>query len=314
MGVKIEAIKYTVPGWIDELFVNNYLKDLDALEPVEAKMRLYKMGRMPLDELQPFVEAALPEQLEDGRYANDVPAKHKGGDELMYHLWNVHSKQDRITNILRRRSKRPFTFVPVWTPQEIEQRTRARQWNSVSWGAGSHAGCDIFALYVNVEMGLQQYRPAYEAAMATVTALQNAEDGMWGGQQNDPMDRVNGTMKVLARVHEVQGCYLPFADKVIDYVIDFCKNGYPNSFSMHSTPVLSCTMLDIVFDLDYAIRMTNYRRNDVAETAYELFPLIKELCQRDDWHPELMQNSIRRAALLCGLKDELGWPERIYRY
>jgi len=27
-----------------------------------------------------------------------------------------------------------------------------------------------------------------------------------------------------------------------------------------------------------------------------------------------MLGSIRRAALLCGLKDELGWPEKVYRF
>jgi len=323
--VKLEADRYTIPGWVDEFVEKRYLKELDkkavegdegdpkARGPSDVKHRLYNVGRATLEELQPLKEPTVPEQLPDGRYRKDLPADW-GGDELMFHIRDVQQVQELLSNVLRHRPKRPFTFLPVWTPQEIEQRIRARKWNSTAWGAGSHSGCDIYVLYMNVQMGLEKYRPAYEAAMATVTALQNAEDGMWGGRQNEAFDRVNATMKLFSKVHFVQECHLPFADKVIDYVLDYCQNVYPTYLSVQDSSCLACSMIDIMFCLKYAVRMTDHRRNDVAETVYGLFPLMEQLSKRDDSSIMLMLGSIRRAALLCGLKDELGWPEKVYRF
>jgi len=316
VAVKLEANKYTIPDWVNEFIEKKYLKDLETLDPDEATKRLYNVGRASLEQLQPLVEATVPEQLEDGRYTKDVPSDYKGGDALMFHQRNVEKiVHECLENITRRRPKRPFTFVPVWTPREIEQRTRARKWNSMAWGAGSHAGSDIDVLYMNVRMGLEQYRPAYEAAMATVTALQNTEDGMWGGLQNEAFDRVNGTMKLLSKVHFIQECHLPFADKVIDYVLAYCGNVFPGYVAEpgHRTVDLCCSMIDIMFCLEYAIRMTDHRRDDIAETVYGLFPIMEQLGKREDCSLNLW-GSIRRAANLCGFKDELRWPEKVYRF
>ena len=305
--------KYTIPDWVNEFIENKYLENLDKLEPHDRAMRLYNVGRLPLDEVQPYAAAKIPEQDEDGRYRKEAPANW-GGDELMFHIRDAQEVQELLSNIVRGRPKRPFTFVPVWTPREIEARTRARNWDTGAWGAGSHAGCDIYVLYMNVKMGLEQYRPAYEAAMAVVGALQSEKDGMWGSLQNEPFARVNGTMKLFSKVHFVQECYLPFADKVIDYVLDYCERIFPTYMSIHGTSHLCCSMIDIMFCLKYAIKMTDYRRDDIAETVYAMFPIMRELAGRNDCSLGLTQGTIRRAGLLCGLKEELGWPEKVYRF
>ena len=304
---------YSIPTWIDEFIENKYLKGIDQLDPFERNLRLYNVGRAAVEDVQPYAETKVPEQDEQGRYVREVPANW-GNGELMFHIRSAQGVQELLSNILRRRPKRPFTFLPVWTPREVEERIRARKWAENTWGAGSHSGCDIYVLYMNVKMGLEQYRPAYKAAMAVITALQSEADGMWGTLKSEPFTRVNGTMKLLSKVHFVQECHLPFADKVIDYVLDYCQNVYPSYLSVQDSSCLACSMIDIMFCLKYAVRMTDYRRDDVAEVVYGLFPLMEELSKRDDCSIGLIQGSIRRAALLCGLKDELGWPEKVHRF
>jgi len=327
-----------LPAWIESFVEDQLLNGLEA-QPVERQKRvLYGIGRIPREAVRPYVARSIPKQSANGRYLlssrriADVitpaaepsddpdPAPSSSGvitDEK--DLWDAirtaQQVQEDLSNILHQLPARPFTFLPVWTPYEIEQRIRARDWRHFAWGAGSHTGSDIKLLYMNVCMGLEAYRPALDGALSVCGALQNAEDGMWGYLDNEPHQRVNGTMKVLSKVYFVLERHLPFSDKMIDYVLNFTATelpGYVHRFS-GNPHALVCTIIDILFCLEYANRMTDHRRADIASACFGLFPLLDDLRKEKGTTIGLVQGSIRRAAALCGLREALGWPEKVYR-
>jgi len=299
---------------MDDFVENQVLKDFDQRDPADQKLILYGLGRLPLEEVQSLVEASIPEQDQEGRYITDNPV---GGfpDALMRDIHMVSTIQEKLSSILQRRPQRPFTFVPVWTPQEMEQRIRARDWERAVWGAGSHTSCDINILYMNVEMGLEDYRPALDAARAVCNAYQNPLDGMWGLPENRPHMKVNGTMKVLSRYHYIQECHLPFADRMIDYVLDYCDNVLLGLLTSHVPRDMACNIIDVLFCLKYAAKMTDHRSEDIKEHAFALFDMVDKLHHTDDEAIiGLLLGAIRRAASLCVLAHELGWPEKVYRF
>jgi hypothetical protein len=305
--------EFVLPDWIGEYVATVILKDFAAKPEAQQKKILYGLGRLPLAEVQPIHAAGIPAQDEQGRYAGDV---HCAGikDEVMARIHQAQAYQETLSGILRRRPQRPFTFVPAWTPNEMERRIRARNWAGDAWGAGSHTGCDIYVLYMNVKMGLAQYRPAFEAAMAVCGALQSAEDGMWGPLTNPPFARVNGSMKVLSKVHFVQECHLPFADKMIDYSLRYIEEEIAAQQTKLEAGFFVVNVIDVLFCLKYAVRITEHRNAEVRAGAYALLGRLGAVRHQPGYDPGLFQGALRRAALLCGLKEALGWPEKVYRF
>jgi hypothetical protein len=306
-------LKFKIPFYVSPVS-SFHSYSLFCLElGMHPKKALFLVGRLPLEEMQPYVAETIPAQDEEGRYESEVPENWVNGD-LMFHIRNAQGMQDNISFFLRRRPKKPFTFVPVWTPLEIENRIRARNWVENAWGAGSHTGYDTAVLNMNVKMGLEQYRPAYEAAMTTVAALQNADDGMWGGVSSEPYTRVNGTMKLICNIHFIQECHLPFADKVIDYMLDYCDKTFPTYMDKHGAVHLCCSLIDVMFCIEYAMRMTDHRRDEIRNCVYNMFPLMEQIANDEEASLGLAHGAIRRAAAILDLKDELSWPQKVYRF
>lgn len=307
-------MKYIKPSWIDEFVTDQVLSSLSNLDDNSRKIALYSVGREKLENVQSIFLSQIPPQDDTGRY---ITAKSRMvfPDQLMEDIHTAQRIQEDKTRHKLGRPQYPFRFVPVWTPRQMEDRIRSRDWSNV-WSAGSHTSCDIYVLYMNIMMGLDEYRPAFEAAMSVCAALQNAGDGMWGLPSTEPYIRVNGTMKILSRIHFVQECHLPFADKVIDYTLKIAEDFISGKFKMCSVDISTyiCSQIDIIFCLLYSVKMTQHRNDDIKQVAYAMLDLLNIARTITGCPIGLVQGIINRISILCGFSEELNWPIKIYRF
>jgi hypothetical protein len=215
------------------------------------------------------------------------------------------------------------------TPAEIVARLERLNWRN-PWGAGSWAGAAVLFQHYNRLLGDDRAEALVRAAVDWLARRQDPATGAWSdGSPGISLHRlINGIFKVWIQL-------LPVTDLPVQYperVIDLCVRG------LHEDPVLgrnpdACSIFDVAFVLDVALRFSDHRRQEVAELARAHLPLLEPMARPDggfsygpdplvrhsnlDLSPQKDQSDAFGTALVCqaaallanlaGLRGELGW-------
>lgn len=216
------------------------------------------------------------------------------------------------------------------TAEEMVGYLENLHWHN-PWGAGSWAGAVIVFQHFNRLLGDKNADSVIEAGVRWLAEHQDPENGAWHDHKGTtPLHNlVNGIFKVWIQL-------LPITDlpvQYVDRVIDLCLN------AMHEDPALAgtpdaCSIFDVGFVLDVALRFTDHRRSEVAEWCARALPMFEQFVRPDgalSYHatgssithgglslaPTKDQSEAAGTALhvhaiallcnLCGLRQELGW-------
>lgn len=216
------------------------------------------------------------------------------------------------------------------TPAEIVQYLEGLHWHN-PWGAGSWAGAVIIFQNLNRLMGDEAAGEIMAAGVDWLLKRQEPDTGAWSDGKGETALHVliNGIFKVWIQV-------LNITDMPVQYpeaVVDLCLKGFAESPALRDTPD-ACSIFDVAYVLDIALRHTDHRREEVAAVTARCFEGFRELLRPDGAFsygptgclqshgglhlaPPLDQADITGTALccnalsllanLCGRRESLGW-------
>lgn len=215
------------------------------------------------------------------------------------------------------------------TPEEMVAYLEGLHWHN-PWGAGSWAGAVIFFQYLNQRMGDPNAARIIQTGVDWLLARQEPGLGGWSdGSDVAPHVYVNGIFKVWIQL-------LACADFPIQYpeaVLDTCLTTWRESAALTGVPD-ACSIFDVAFVADVALRYTDHRRDEVAELAAAAFLGFEPLLRADgafSYTPTgslqshgglhlgpvkdqsdlpgtaILTQAVALLANLAGLRDELGW-------
>jgi hypothetical protein len=224
----------------------------------------------------------------------------------------------------------PLAHAEAFTrPEEMVAYLEGLPWPT-PWGAGSWAGAVIFFQYLNQQMGDERAAEILQAGADWLAARQEPGRGGWSdGSKVAPHVYINGIFKVWIQL-------LAWADFPIQYpeaVLDTCIAAWRESAALTGVPD-ACSIFDVAFVADVALRFTDHRREEVAALAQAALPGFVPLLRPDgafSYHPEgslenhgglhlapvkeqsditgtsILTQALALLANLGGLREELGW-------
>lgn len=215
------------------------------------------------------------------------------------------------------------------SPAEIVQYMEGLHWHN-PWGAGSWAGAVLIFQRYNQLLGDERAAGIIAAGVDWLLRRQDPQTGAWSnGSEVAIHILINGIFKVWIQA-------IPFVDMPVQYpeqVIDLCLRGLAESPHLRDTPD-ACSIFDVAYVLDVALRHTDHRREEVAAVTSRCFDGFEALLRPDgafsygpagslENHgglhlaPVKDQADITGTALCCnalallanvsGRREELGW-------
>lgn len=213
--------------------------------------------------------------------------------------------------------------------EEIVRYLEGLHWHN-PWGAGSWAGAVLIFQRYNELLGDARAGDIIAAGLQWLLDRQDPQTGAWSDGSDVPLHvLINGIFKVWIQA-------IPFVNMPVQYperVIDLCLRGLAESPHLRDTPD-ACSIFDVAYVLDVALRHTDHRRDEVAAVASRSFDGFQALLQPDGAFsygpggslashgglhlaPVKPQADVTGTALCCnalsllanisGLQDELGW-------
>lgn len=216
------------------------------------------------------------------------------------------------------------------TPEEMVTYLEGLHWHN-PWGAGSWSGAVIVFQHFNQLLGDGAAEEIIEAGVQWLTDRQDPETGAWHDHESEISLHclVNGIFKVWIQL-------LPITDLPVQFpetVVDLCLR------AMYEDPILAgtpdaCSIFDVGFVLDVALRFTDHRREEVRDWCAAALPMFEQFVRPDgalSYHssgssiihgglslaPTKDQSEAAGTALhvhgiallcnLCGLRPALGW-------
>lgn len=215
------------------------------------------------------------------------------------------------------------------TPAEIVRYLEGLHWHN-PWGAGSWAGAVLIFQRYNQLLGNMNAGEIIEAGVKWLLDRQSPETGAWSDGSDVAVHvLINGIFKVWIQA-------IPFVNLPVQYperVIDLCLRGFAESPHLRDTPD-ACSIFDVAYVLDIALRQTDHRREEVAAVTSRCFDGFRELMrpdgafsygptgslanhgglhlapvkdQADITGTALCCSALSLLANLCGKREELGW-------
>lgn len=215
------------------------------------------------------------------------------------------------------------------TPAEAEAWLAGLNWRN-PWGAGSWAGALLWRHRLNELMGDESAGLVVQATVEWLLKRQDPRTGAWsdGGEVKLNV-LVNGIFKVWIQAIPAAGFPVRYPERVID----LCIRALREDPALAGTPD-ACSIFDVAYVLDVALRHCDHRRAEVAELAAARLPSLEPLYREDgafSYGPEgslfshgglhlapvrmqsdaagtaIAMNSLALLCNLCGLRGELGW-------
>ncbi|NSW57593.1 MAG: hypothetical protein HPY44_16405 [Armatimonadetes bacterium] len=215
------------------------------------------------------------------------------------------------------------------SPAEIVDYMESLHWHN-PWGAGSWAGAAIIFQNLNRLMGDENAPEIIAAGVDWLVKHQDPETGAWSDGSDIALNvLINGIFKVWIQVLNITDMPVQYPERVVD----LCLRGFAESPALRDTPD-ACSIFDVAYVLDIALRHCDYRRDEVAEVTSRCFdgflPLLRpdgafsygpggslanhgglQLApvkdQADITGTALVCSALSLLANLCGAREELGW-------
>lgn len=184
--------------------------------------------------------------------------------EPLYHVLCVGYALD----VLGSEFVEPVIIVAEASVADLLQGLETRPWNSRAWGAGAWVDMIGTALRWNVPRGALGAPGAAEALFGWLHTRADPRTGMWGSPElNDGLLQVvNGFYRASRGTFAQFGLPLPFPERVIDTVLDHCRNASLFAPDRQN----ACNVLDVAHPLWLAGRQTSYRQSEVIVQATRL--------------------------------------------
>jgi len=155
------------------------------------------------------------------------------------------------------RSNNPYINIP-YSQTKLEKYIKTLHWKNV-WGAASHVSHEVFFLQYNAKIfdfKINESQTLINLCLDKINRIQNQNDGMWYFLQVSTKQKINAAMKIITTYNLLEDNKIPYADKVIDFVLESEKENYYFD---------GCDNLNAIFVLKYAYDSCdkNYRSDDV---------------------------------------------------
>jgi len=174
----------------------------------------------------------------------------------------------------------PSPPPPEWPqaddPQGALEWIKTRPWDTNAWGAGSHAMRMATWLLQWYKEGKLPIDPLIQA-LKYFYEIQDPETGLWGAKSLPKYNRINGTFKLFPLVRDELALPLPYAEKIIDQVMDeFYRPDYDEN-------VGACDEWDNWYVIALAFEVTDgYRREEIMKMAAYRISRVLEIFSKPD--------------------------------
>lgn len=169
--------------------------------------------------------------------------------------------------------KNPFMCADKLRGNMLKETLEKLPWKDNAWQAGSDIDSIGTTFYHNKKyFGLE---PDIETLFEWLDANVNTKYGMWG-ENEDIHDLVNGFYRLTRGTYAQFNKEIPYAEKMIDTVLDYSQKYFTNK-----NLETSCNVLDIIHPLWLAKKQTDYRSIEGKEFAINWINKIIE-----NWVPD----------------------------
>jgi len=159
--------------------------------------------------------------------------------------------------LLHKKPDKPYQGIP-YSRKNLVKYIKGLHWEN-AWAAASHVSHEVFFLKMNAQLFAYENHKSkslIKYCLEAIEKIQHHTDGMWYVTHTSTKQKVNAAMKMITTCNLLEDPTIPYADKIIDFVLASEKENYYCD---------GCDNLNAIFVLKYAFDSCekNYRVNDV---------------------------------------------------